>query len=116
MADLNKVLKGLECCQNGFVCGEGCPYREVCFNGEYAFTHLAKDALELLKEKTEDAVKKASEGVMPMAYWIGGRCSNCECDAPSFLSGSDWKESMTPYCPNCGARMENPDGEDGDGD
>ena len=51
MADLDKVLKGLECCQNGFVCGEGCPYREVCFNGEYAFTHLAKDALELLKSQ-----------------------------------------------------------------
>lgn len=65
MADLDKVLKGLECCKNGFVCGEGCPYREVCFNGEYAFTHLAEDALELLKsqqaeiEHLEAEVEKA---------------------------------------------------------
>ena len=53
------------------------------------------------------------------AHWFGqypSQCSNCECDAPSFLSGSEWKESKTPYCPNCGAKMENTDGEDGDGE
>ena len=52
MADLDKVLKGLECCKNGFVCGDDCPYRNVCFNGEeYAFTRIASDALELLKSQ-----------------------------------------------------------------
>lgn len=66
MADLNKVLKGLECCQNGFVCGEGCPYREVCFNGEYAFTHLAKDALELLKSQQAEIERLQPKTVNPV--------------------------------------------------
>ena len=43
------------------------------------------------------------------AYWEGrypASCSNCHCDAPHFLSGSEWKEDKTPYCPGCGAKME----------
>ena len=82
------------------------------------WTDLIDRACELLKEKTSDAVKKASEGVMPMAYWeeteSDGHCSNCGKDRPWFIV--DWQHEpiSTKYCPHCGAKMENTDGEDGD--
>lgn len=78
------------------------------------WTDLIDRASELLKEKTEDAVKKASEGVMPMAYWIGGHCSNCEKDMPAYIEDWTWKQCSTPYCPLCGAKML--EEKDGDGD
>ena len=54
MAELEKVLKGLECCSamDGDRCRE-CPYAKECEEGESIFfagaSHLADDALELLK-------------------------------------------------------------------
>ena len=80
------------------------------------WTDLIARASELLKEKTKDAVEKATQGVQPMAYWVGtngmGHCSNCGYDRPSFLSGSNWETISTEYCPHCGAKMvEEKDGE-----
>ena len=43
------------------------------------------------------------------AHWVGvysPNCSECGCDAPSFLSGSEWKTCKTKYCPNCGSFMK----------
>lgn len=41
--------------------------------------------------------------------WINGKCSVCEADAPYTYDGF-WEE--TPYCPNCGSRMDLEDDED----
>lgn len=43
--------------------------------------------------------------------WIecedGGYCSECECDMPMYREDwTEWKYCKTPYCPNCGARMD----------
>lgn len=41
--------------------------------------------------------------------WINGKCSVCEADAPYTYDGF-WEE--TPYCFNCGSRMDLEDDED----
>ena len=51
----------------------------------------------LLTACTED-VQKVQHG-----WWINGRCSVCQEEAPYTYDGF-WEE--TPYCPNCGAKME----------
>lgn len=56
MADLEKVIKGLELCLGSIDsagCPEGCPYYEACQKYEnYAvFQPLMRDALEALKEQ-----------------------------------------------------------------
>ena len=35
-----------------------------------------------------------------------GYCPFCKCDMPAFIEDWEWKRCRTPYCPNCGARME----------
>lgn len=54
MTDLEKVLKGLECCaaMSGDECRK-CPYRHECLDNDlpYGMSHLAADALTLLKEQ-----------------------------------------------------------------
>lgn len=35
-----------------------------------------------------------------------GFCSICECDMPMYREDWEWKYCETPYCPNCGARMD----------
>ena len=54
MTDLGKVIKGLECCaaMSGDECRE-CPYGHECWdtNLPYGMSHLAADALSLLKEQ-----------------------------------------------------------------
>ena len=52
MIDINKVLKGLECCSqmSGYVCRK-CPYASDCNDLSAGIPHLASDALELLKEQ-----------------------------------------------------------------
>lgn len=54
MADLEKVIKGLECCLvsiDSEGCTKECPYYEACQKSEYydVFQPVMKDALELLK-------------------------------------------------------------------
>lgn len=54
MTNREKVLKGLECCASKYedAC-QKCPYEYECNNpyeSAYGFTHLAADALELLKQ------------------------------------------------------------------
>ena len=35
-----------------------------------------------------------------------GYCSICNCDMPMYKEDWEWRYLETPYCPNCGARME----------
>ena len=35
-----------------------------------------------------------------------GYCSVCKCDMPMFRNDWEWEYTETPYCPNCGARIE----------
>ena len=64
MADLEKVLKGLECCcsMTGEACRQ-CPYDEECAKmiGSGS-AHLCSDAMELLKEQPKQRFFVDSDG------------------------------------------------------
>lgn len=53
MPNIEKVLKGLECCAECQRCAGNCPYDDDDDNCEKCTSELAKDALELLKEQDE---------------------------------------------------------------
>lgn len=60
MADLQKVMQGLECCcsMNGKGCRQ-CPYNKDCDEmPDYGNAHLCSDALELLKSMTNPSVRR----------------------------------------------------------
>lgn len=48
MADIEKVIKGIDICLQRFRCGEDCPYYNTEKIG--CMEQLREDALELLKE------------------------------------------------------------------
>lgn len=55
--------------------------------------------------------RQPTADVVPVVHgrWLDGRCTNCAYEAPDFISYvgyelDDWEP--TPYCPNCGARMD----------
>ena len=51
MVDIEKVKKALECCSTGGHCLSGCPYDDDDDEIYNCTSAMAKDALELLKEK-----------------------------------------------------------------
>ena len=110
MVDMKKVIKGLECCgaMSGDECRK-CPYGHECRDTDlpYGMSHLAADALELLK-KQEPVIPK----LVGVNMW--------ECGACGYLLG--WEE-FTPagielckssYCPGCGRKVAWDDDRQGD--
>ena len=86
MIDLEKVLKGLECCSmNGSGC-KRCPYNKDCDEmSDYGNAQLCSDALELLKQPVDKelhladldmlvnmiAIKAKAEGRFFSPYEVG---------------------------------------------
>ena len=113
MADLEKVLKGLECCcsMTGEACRQ-CPYDEECAKmiGSGS-AHLCSDALELLREQPE---QKHGHWVLDhdgMDWNIPAwRCSVCGCRndniPPNLEKTNPRRWSGSRFCPNCGAQMD----------
>lgn len=108
MAELEKVIKGLECCVGSKKvdeCGwEDGDYKECPYNGNTngCVFRLMKDALSLLK---------AQEPVTPEEYTVvvsqyGNaehkcyRCGACKC---GLIRNSKWKQK---YCPECGRAVK----------
>lgn len=103
MYDLEKVIKGLECCSamNGEQCG-GCPYAAECEEGMIGavwagLAHLCADALALLK--AQEAVKPFVTGngrtfEEVETWWY--ECGNCN-------------KPINPndrYCRHCGKAVK----------
>ena len=63
MAELEKVIKGLECCQRP-VCpiGKKCPYSETTTSEGTCRHWLEKDAIELLKEQQKQIEEAYDKG------------------------------------------------------
>ena len=59
--------------------------------------------------KVADAIK-ALEQEPKTGYWVHGEyCSECGCDVPAYIIDWKWQKDMNAkYCPNCGARMVEP--------
>ena len=122
MADLEKVLKGLECCcsMTGEACRQ-CPYDEECAEKiGSGYAHLCSDALALLKEQPETRITVDANGIRTdrVAHWKGFmvlRFYGLDDDGePIYRRGLFYACSKckrrtvikTPYCPQCGAKMD----------
>ena len=104
MPDVEKVLKGLECClriNDNARCKECGYWRNTPDN--LCERRLKEDALELLKERVKGKYVpckvKTSTG-----KWDGEKCSVC---GVQFIGSSshDWG-----FCPKCGAELERGNG------
>ena len=53
---------------------------------------------------------KALDQEPKTGHWVNGEyCSECGCDVPAYIIDWQWKKDMdAKYCPNCGARMVEP--------
>ena len=106
MAELEKVIKGLECCSVKQSCLE-CPWMGLDCNDRL---HLA--ALELLKEQPEQKFFVDSDGKMtPLpvqkhGHWIRlpKFLSETQCSVCKKTNVGDYRTFK--FCPDCGARMD----------
>lgn len=116
MADMERVLKGLECCilrnpDDHARCSQ-CSYGGNCVN------RLKMDALELLDEQQETisslqgTIRKLSAALEEQAeqkrgHWMyGWTCSVCKERLRISLDGRAPIFEGIKCCPNCGAKME----------
>ena len=57
-------------------------------------------------------VNKVEMVAVRHGHWIrsededDGYCSVCHCDMPMYREDWKWKYTETPFCPNCGAKMD----------
>lgn len=75
MPNIEKVMKGLECCSQmaGEACRK-CPYTNECDDGLFAGSaHLAADALTLLREYNE-----VNATIEPCKSCLEWDCNRCE--------------------------------------
>lgn len=116
MIDQEKVIKGLNHCFHGQeCCGDTeCPYYIELFSDaclEYCQDDLKADVLSLLKEQevvsghwlddTGHWIEGDRNGTDPHARTTGEMIDTFRCSWCGFYQY--WK---TPFCPNCGAKME----------
>lgn len=64
-------------------------------------------AIELISDSLDGKYVPVRHG-----HWVksedadDGYCSVCKCDMPMYREDWGWKYRDTPYCPNCGAKMQ----------
>lgn len=90
MADLEKVIKGIDVCLHSFHCGEDCPYYNVEFG---CMEQLWKDALSLLKEQEAHIVTETDFENADIYGFLPAWCEEryvehvyCECITKGALS------------------------------
>lgn len=104
MADLKKVFRGLECCQDcdGYTCRNCCPYhdRNEPEDQPTCTCRLAHDALSLLKEQEpillENQHKPYGISTNANSPWIS-RCPRC---------GKKVEGKQTRFCKYCGQAVK----------
>ena len=109
MNDREKVIKGLECCQDLHTAGPGyaqgcalCPFGETPSDGAggYAcFRAMVKDALVLLK--AQEPVKP----VMDIDTWKCGNCGHT-LENQELLGDNVLFHEQYNYCPECGRAVK----------
>ena len=106
MADMEKVIKGLEICTSKPCYCTDCPYKANCCLDSQ---DVMEDALALLKKQEAktghwisvddgDVVRIDNDGFPERACF----CSECK----KYLTASDEYAVYGRYCPFCGAKME----------
>ena len=109
MADVEKVMAGLECCDKLYGDHEGCPYDHKDQYGDYenatCILALIHDAKEVLTEQV--SLIHFLKHQRQKGHWVFGssnghswmKCSQC-------LVSQDGQTACFSFCPNCGASME----------
>lgn len=100
MPDREKVIKGLECCNDTSMASlkcEECPYRETDTCSAIARLHV--DALILLREQ---------EPVKPMVVVDTCICGNCgtPLERQSMVGENAVLAELFDYCPHCGRKVK----------
>lgn len=97
MTDFEKVIKGLECCQDcdGYVCRNCCPYHDKNEPEDQSTCtcHLAHDALALLKAQ-EPMVIELKE----LAFYDSGLYVETRNGCPEGLTEELWPALVHLYC------------------
>lgn len=99
MADLEKVIKGLECCIKSISecqCTDGCPYEDNCWgqnseadDGDPMYLDLMRDALTMLKaQQTGIAELEAAQTARVMTL---GEIRKADC---VWLEVKHWEENL----------------------
>ena len=93
--DMEKVIKGLECCKESANCSD-CPY--PCYSGyaENWPNQLLTDALALLKKQEAVKPKKIKGYYPPMYTLYEYECEKCE--TPIL--------NQQPFCMGCGQKVK----------
>ena len=97
MDDLQKVMKGLECCSSGNSCQGKCPYDEMGYEWTDCVRPLARDALALLKAKEQKLVANITKEKKIM---LSGYCPACG----EFICCME--NEKTKYCESCGQAVK----------
>ena len=67
------------------------------------FTVRFDNNIKGVEEEIEELIRKYGAEERPKGEWVKGRCSGCGNPVPKNEWGSNY---YSPYCPECGARME----------
>lgn len=98
MTELDKIIKGLECCiTDGVDCPDDCPYLGDCNRKQ-----LHTDALAILKAQEPKT-----------GHWVDYCCRDFRCsDCGHKLVNNNWVhadgycyDDLPKYCPECGIKM-----------
>ena len=110
-ADVERVIKGLECCikqaENDVYCEDiGCPYHEPTNDRArlMCWTKLNKDALRLLQKlKVQEPIKPHESKIAIGIYGAEATeylCGDCGC---GLTINARWR---TKFCPECGRKVD----------
>ena len=99
MADMEKVVKGIEICLKDDGC-KGCPYYKHDNAYFCGIMEILTDALELLKSKPQKGHWVEKEDYNLDTYYD---CSVCG-ESWTTIEGTQWDNGMN-FCPHCGADM-----------
>lgn len=97
MANMEKVIKGLEICSTGH-CEISCPFH----NAPQCTRAILSDALALLKEQeaVEPTFKQDNDGIFVWA------CGLCGAYMYHIYEGIDKAKEYAKYCRQCGRKVK----------
>ena len=119
MADREKILKGLEYCSKtvGKACPWECPYRVECMmqDDRLHMYSVMYDALELLREQPEQKHGHWKGFTQSRYYGKDDYGEPIFRDGRFYICSECRRKSIIkyPYCPRCGAKMEEEVTQDG---